>query len=230
MYEIFEKLLQKKGETANAMCREIGIAYTTIYSWKNGKYRPRDEKLSAIAKHFGVSLEYLKGETDKIECPECHMFYDPISDEGHREFHSLFVCAKKKYGLKIPSRAEAEQQRMDELSMLRDIKYDKYRRMAAFNRFAKSDFILRLYDSGFDPNLNLEAHIKEQAEQLRPDNAISVNLCNAIRSEFGVEEYKENLTISITEREFRMVCKYREMPEESKKLIDKMFDMEKEDE
>lgn len=226
MYEIFEKLLQKKNVTANAVCRETGIVYTTIYSWKNGKYHPRDEKLSAIAKYFGVSLEYLKGEAKEIECPECHMMYDPLDDAGHNDYHNMFLAAEKKYGLEIPSRAEAERCRMDELSMLRDIKYDKYRRMAAFNRFAKCDFMLRLYDSGFDPSLSLEAHVKEQAEQLRPDNALSLNLCNAIRAEFGVDEYKEELNRNVTEREYKLIACYRSLSPEVAGVVDKILGVE----
>lgn len=63
MYEIFEKLLSKKGITAYRVAKETGITTATLTSWKQGKYTPKSEKLQKIADYLGVSVSYLRGNS-----------------------------------------------------------------------------------------------------------------------------------------------------------------------
>lgn len=65
MYEIFEKLLQKRNVTAYRVAKETGIATATLSDWKNGKSTPKTDKLQKIADYFGVSLDYLLGNQAK---------------------------------------------------------------------------------------------------------------------------------------------------------------------
>lgn len=60
MYSIFEKLCEERGVSVYRVCEETGIKSATFYSWKKGKYIPKQDKLQKIADYFGVSLEYLK--------------------------------------------------------------------------------------------------------------------------------------------------------------------------
>lgn len=65
MYEIFERLLSKKGVKVSDVCKETGISSSTFTDWKKGRYTPKQDKLQKIADYFGVSLEYLMtGETE----------------------------------------------------------------------------------------------------------------------------------------------------------------------
>lgn len=226
MYKIFEKLSKSRNVTPYFVSKETGVAYSTLSAWKKGSYHPKDDKLEIIADYFDVPLAYLKGTQKDLQCSVCHMDYNPIDEKSnakHTAYHEKFLEVQHRYHVTIPSRAEAEQERMDALSILRDVKYDKFRRISAFNTYAKLDFICYLYDSDFETDADLDAHVKAQAELLRPDNAISLNLCNEIRSEFGVDEYKEDS--KITEREYKIICKYRELPEEVANVIDKILDV-----
>jgi len=160
------------------------------------------------------------------------MDYSPIDEESlkrHNAYHKKFMTIQKRYGLVIPSRAEAEKERMDALAVLRDIKYDKFRRISAFSNYAKYDFVCALYASDFDLNVDLDAYTVQQAEKLSPDDTISMSLCNAIRAEFGVDVYKKDLSISITEREYRLIQNYRSLPPDAAALIDKILDVGNED-
>lgn len=64
MYEIFEILLKEKNVTAYRVAKETGIATATLSDWKNGRSKPKQDKLKKIADYFGVSLDYLVGKTD----------------------------------------------------------------------------------------------------------------------------------------------------------------------
>lgn len=70
MYEIFEKLLEERGITAYRVAKDTGITTATLTSWKQGKYRPKREKLQKIADYFGVSIDYLMTGKDADSEPQ----------------------------------------------------------------------------------------------------------------------------------------------------------------
>lgn len=68
MYQAFEELLKKSGETAYQVAKATGIATATLTDWKKGRYTPKIDKLLLIAEHFGVPVETLiKREGGKNE-------------------------------------------------------------------------------------------------------------------------------------------------------------------
>lgn len=226
MYKIFEKLAAAKGVTPYFVSKETGVAVATLSAWKQGRYHPKDDKLERIADFFDVPLAYLKGHDKTVTCPYCHMEYIPIerkSMEQHNDFHDRFLAVQKYYHLTIPSLADATQKRAESLLVFRDIKYDKFQRLSAFSQYAKYDFIIHLYTCDFDTDDTLEQHTRSLAEMLRPDRSISLDMCNTIREEFGVEPYEEDLSAKVTEKEYRIILAYRDLSEESRSLVDRML-------
>ena len=65
MYEIFAKLLKEKGVTPYQVHKATGVAQSSLSDWKNGKSKPKYEKMAAIADYFGVSVDYLLGREEK---------------------------------------------------------------------------------------------------------------------------------------------------------------------
>ena len=64
MYQIFAKLMEEKGVTHYQVAKGAGVAQSSLSDWKNGKSCPRNPTQKKIADYFGVSVSYLKGETD----------------------------------------------------------------------------------------------------------------------------------------------------------------------
>ena len=58
MYEKFEKLLEERNTTIYRVAKDTGVHASTLYDWKYGSYTPKADKLYAIAKYFGVPMEY----------------------------------------------------------------------------------------------------------------------------------------------------------------------------
>ena len=58
MYDKFEKLLEERNLTAYRVAKDTGISTATFTEWKNGKYKPKVEKLMILADYFKVPLEY----------------------------------------------------------------------------------------------------------------------------------------------------------------------------
>lgn len=63
-YENFEKLLKEKGVRPSDVAKATNIKTSTLTSWKQGKYTPKNDKLSLIADYFGVSVDYLTTGTE----------------------------------------------------------------------------------------------------------------------------------------------------------------------
>ena len=62
MYEKFAELLDKNNKTAYAVSKETGIAQSIFSDWKNGRSKPKVDKLQKLADYFGVSIEYFLKE------------------------------------------------------------------------------------------------------------------------------------------------------------------------
>lgn len=58
MYSKFEELLTKKGITCYRVSKDTGISQSTLSEWKNGRSKPKADKLKILADYFGVTVDY----------------------------------------------------------------------------------------------------------------------------------------------------------------------------
>lgn len=67
MYDVFLRLLEKKGIKTSVVAKETGISNMTFSDWKNGKSTPKADKMKKIADYFGVTVDYLMTGENEIE-------------------------------------------------------------------------------------------------------------------------------------------------------------------
>lgn len=73
MYEIYCKLRDERKVRDADVVKETGITKSTFSDWKNGRSKPKQEKLQKIADYFGVTVDYLmtgKEDGSKEKAPE----------------------------------------------------------------------------------------------------------------------------------------------------------------
>ncbi len=58
MYQKYEELLKQTGKNTAQVCRETGIAETTMSNWKNRGGKLSVDNLKILADYFHVSMEY----------------------------------------------------------------------------------------------------------------------------------------------------------------------------
>lgn len=58
MYKKYVELRDKKGVTDYRVAMDTGIPKSTFTDWKNGRSKPKTEKLKTIADYFNVPIEY----------------------------------------------------------------------------------------------------------------------------------------------------------------------------
>lgn len=66
-YNKYIRLCTEKGISPSAAAIEIGIRKSNVTYWKSNRSNPSDATLQKIANYFGVTVEYLKGNTEKQE-------------------------------------------------------------------------------------------------------------------------------------------------------------------
>ncbi len=58
------ELRREMGLSQRAMAKEFFVSQATFNNWENGNTQPSIAQLIAIAKYFGVSVDYLIGNSD----------------------------------------------------------------------------------------------------------------------------------------------------------------------
>lgn len=77
MYAVFEKLCKERGITPYRVSKETGIATATLSDWKNGKSKPKADKIKTLAAYFHVTPEYFETGDEKSQH---HDYYtDPVT-------------------------------------------------------------------------------------------------------------------------------------------------------
>ena len=64
----YELLCKSRNETATGVGLKLGVSRSSITKWRNGSL-PNAETISAIAKYFSVSTDYLLDNTDIMNPP-----------------------------------------------------------------------------------------------------------------------------------------------------------------
>lgn len=66
MYQKYMELIEKQGIRTADVCRATGISASTFTDWKNGKSKPKVDKLQKLADYFGVPVtEFLESEVEE---------------------------------------------------------------------------------------------------------------------------------------------------------------------
>lgn len=58
MYKKFAMLLEETNKTIYRVSADTGISTTTLYDWRDGRSKPKVDKLTTLSKYFGVPIEY----------------------------------------------------------------------------------------------------------------------------------------------------------------------------
>ena len=189
-YDIYKKLLDIKKMKNSDVSRATGISNMTLSDWKNGKSTPKLDKLEIIAKLLGVTLDYLKGDTDIVICEVCGFADNPLSEESRKEhelFHNKFLAVKEKYPF-FMKYSDADKLRNDSISDFRNPNKTIDERLVAFDDFLHADFSLEIARCNYETdNLNYEDFCKVEVGTLNADYAIPEDFIDNLVEKYGVD-------------------------------------------
>lgn len=62
LYKKYEELLRRTGKTSYQVSKDTRIGENILSYWKNGRSKPKTDKLKILADYFGVSIDYFLDE------------------------------------------------------------------------------------------------------------------------------------------------------------------------
>ena len=88
MYEIFEKLCEKRGITPYRFCKDTGINSSTISTWKKKGNECSAKTGKAVCEYFGVTMDYLMSGEEPTEESSNQGYY--IDEETARTAQEIY--------------------------------------------------------------------------------------------------------------------------------------------
>ncbi len=91
--ERLKELRLKKGLTQKEIAEEFGIKQPNYQQWESGKRKPSSETLEKFANFFGVTMDYLSGNDEKLENVEFlfRMNSQGLTDEEKETFRKELI-------------------------------------------------------------------------------------------------------------------------------------------
>lgn len=77
--------LDANGKTRKDLCKALGVSYSAVTAWANGKKYPRMDKVDEMAKYFGISRAHLTEEKLSGDFDEIQEFYIDVLARLHHD-------------------------------------------------------------------------------------------------------------------------------------------------
>lgn len=89
-YELFCSLCEEKGVAPTRAALDMGMSKATPTTWKNKGTTPQAAQLQKVADYFGVSIDYLLGNSNKKEMPTAASGEHDVLDEVDIAFYGEY--------------------------------------------------------------------------------------------------------------------------------------------
>ena len=66
-YDRIFEIMKEKELTAYRVSKDTGISQASLADWRKGRSKPKIDKFQKLSEYFGVSIQYLTGESDQID-------------------------------------------------------------------------------------------------------------------------------------------------------------------
>ena len=186
LYERIETLRKMEKISQGKLEAALGFSNGSISKWKNSA--PTMERLNILATHFGVSVDFLYGNTDSVTCPECGFCFMPLSEQSvneHRRYHEKFKKVKEKCPFFIEFGA-AEKQKNDSIFGFRNPQFSMDDKIAYFDKYLQAAFSIEIINANYEcEHLDYCEFCRIEVETLKEDSAITREFIIALAEKYG---------------------------------------------
>lgn len=182
-------LREKSGMQQKELAAKLGISPNTLSQYENNKREPGVDIVSAIAKLFGVSIDYVYGLSELTTCPECGLTYCPSESydfEVHRELHTMWEAAVKKFGKFYTNHGEQEKLKAEARRILSDKNSSINEKIEAELTVLRVLFSRSLCSNNFDTNhVDFYTYIAMLLNQRYYKESIPKEVYDKLTQEYG---------------------------------------------
>lgn len=227
------------------LAAELKIPPSTLSQYENGKREPNFDFVKKIAEYFNVSTDYIYGLSTITTCSGCGLSYCPdnkLDIETHREIHTRWLRAKKKYGFCYSNYGERELIKSKNRNIVKDFSLSLTARYNAQIEVFKCLFSRSLEASNYDDrHVDFKNYISMLLHQPKTQERLGKELTDKMISEFGTKEglpngqtyyYSYESTVSNTldsyfdNEEYDHIKKYRALDTIGQKHVDFILNWE----
>lgn len=187
--ERIQKLCKVNGTSLNQVEKELNFGKGYLSKLDNST--PNAKKMEKVADHFGVTVDFLMGKTDKIECKECGQTYNPFDEfdmDIHYTYHRKILQAMAMYPSLTPY-AVAVQIKAHGLSEIKhyDITDDKI--IDILSEYLKAAFSLYVY-MDFEPEKRYDYadFCKSEVTRLIKEDSIPNKSVDYVLDVYGIDK------------------------------------------
>lgn len=191
MYEIFEKLCNIKGITPYKFGKDMSVSSSTISTWKKKNSLAGPELSEKVCEYFGVTIDFLMGKTDKIECKECGQTYNPFDEFDsliHETYHEKILQAQLQYPSLIPY-MEAVEIRVNNRLEIKNKNLSKEARLDLISQWMKADFSMHVCEN-YEPHKHFDYmdYCKTRIVKYIESGYIPEELIDATLAMYGIDK------------------------------------------
>lgn len=212
--ERIQKLCKINHTSLNQVETELGFGKGYLSKLDNST--PNVKKMGQVANHFGVTIDFLMGKTEQIECSGCGQTYNPFDELDcsiHEQYHDKIIEAQKAYSCLVPYREIAS---VCAKSLI-NIKNDKNDRLKSLQEYLKASFSRYVYENFEHGKMfNFDDFCKSEIVKLINDGKIPNDYIDEAISIFQVDSNYINDTDLVLARasknqQLMRILKYAEM-------------------
>lgn len=191
MYEIFEKLCELNGVTPYRFGKDMEVNSSTISTWKKKNSLAGPELAEKVCDYFGVTIDFLMGKTEWIECPGCGQKYNPLDEFDvavHEAYHGKILQAQRLFPFLTPY-AEAVQIKAHGLRELEDSDIRDKNITNIMNEYLKATFSIFVYRN-FEPDkrYDYDDFCKSEITRLIKENSIPNKSVDYVLDIYGIDK------------------------------------------
>lgn len=193
--ERIQKLCKLNETSLNQVETELGFGKGYLSKLDNST--PNTKKMEQVANHFDVSIDFLMGKTEQIECHGCGQKYNPLDEFDiaiHDTYHSKILQAQRLFPFLTPY-AEAMEIRAHSLIKLNYFDIDKDTKLDMISNYVKAAFSIYVY-TNFEPNEKYcyDDFCKTELVKLIETGDIPKELIDEVANIYGIDTEYINQT------------------------------------
>lgn len=191
---VLRSLRVQREMSQQSLADSMRISKSALNMYERGERQPNFETLELIADYFNISIDFLLGKVDFINCPICNFNYNPLSQTAiceHNEFHQKYLTATREYGDILPYE---KLYKLRNESIFRFRKHDTnlVERIIAYDDYLRYDYMTYLWKNNLSLGLeDFETYCKKDiglASTKKALDELDPELYPMLVNKYGVQE------------------------------------------
>lgn len=185
LYDRIKDVCNARNTSINKLEKKLEFPRSSMCKYNTNS--PSIDKIDKIANELDVTVDFLMGKTDTIECEECGQKYNPLDEFDcaiHDQFHNKIIEAQKMYDFLVPYRDIANVINRSKADLFKD-DADRLEALQSYLKASFSSYVYRNFEHGKE--FDYEDFCKTEAVKMIEDGDIPADYVNYVIDIFKLD-------------------------------------------